>query len=73
MERQLITDYARTVEELLGTLDGDNVDLAARIAAVPEHIRGFGHVKEAHFAKAKAQEAELLAAWRAPSRAASAA
>ena len=66
MERQLITDYARTVEELLGRLDGDNVELAAQIAAVPEHIRGFGHVKEAHFAKAKAREAELLAAWRAP-------
>ncbi|HBD19994.1 MAG TPA: indolepyruvate ferredoxin oxidoreductase family protein [Arenimonas sp.] len=73
MERQLITDYAKTVDELLATLDGDNVGLAAEIAAVPEHIRGYGHVKEAHFAKAKAREAELLARWRnpqAPARAA---
>jgi indolepyruvate ferredoxin oxidoreductase len=68
MERQLIVDYARTMEELLGTLDDDNVDLATQIAAVPEHIRGYGHVKEAHFAKAKAHEAELLAAWRAPAK-----
>jgi indolepyruvate ferredoxin oxidoreductase len=65
MERQLITDYAKTVEELLGKLDAGNVGLAAEIAAVPEHIRGYGHVKEAHFAKAKAREAELLASWRA--------
>ncbi|MBW8311115.1 MAG: indolepyruvate ferredoxin oxidoreductase family protein [Rhizobium sp.] len=73
MERQLITDYAKTVDELLATLDGGNVGLAAEIAAVPEHIRGYGHVKEAHFAKAKAREAELLARWRnpqAPARAA---
>ena len=65
MERQLITDYAATVEELLGKLDAGNVGLATEIASVPEHIRGFGHVKEAHFAKAKAREAELLARWRA--------
>ena len=29
-------------------------------AATPEHIRGYGHVKEAHLHKAKAREAELL-------------
>ncbi len=29
-------------------------------AAIPEHIRGYGHVKEAHLHKAKAREAELL-------------
>jgi indolepyruvate ferredoxin oxidoreductase len=73
MERQLIVDYAKTVEELLAALDGGNVDLAAQIASVPEHIRGYGHVKEAHFAKAKAREAELLAAWRSPKAAANAA
>jgi indolepyruvate ferredoxin oxidoreductase len=65
MERQLITDYASAVEELLGKLDAGNVALATEIASVPEHIRGYGHVKEAHFAKAKAREAELLARWRA--------
>ena len=63
MERQLIRDYARTIEQLLGKLDADNLGLAAEIAAIPEDIRGFGHVKEAHLAKAKAREAELLAAF----------
>ncbi len=66
MERQLIADYAHTVDELLKSLHDDNVELATQIASIPEQIRGYGHVKEAHLAKAKAHEAELLAAWRAP-------
>ncbi|GAB1594899.1 indolepyruvate ferredoxin oxidoreductase family protein [Lysobacter claricitrinus] len=68
MERQLIADYMRTVDGLLGKLDAGNVDLAAQIASVPEHIRGYGHVKEDHFAKAKAREAELLREWDNPLR-----
>jgi indolepyruvate ferredoxin oxidoreductase len=66
MERQLIADYFRTVEELVGKLDAGNVGLAVQIAEVPEHIRGYGHVKEAHLATAKAKEAELLARFRNP-------
>ena len=66
IERQLIVDYARQVDELLAGLDGDNVELATRIASVPEQIRGYGHVKEAHLAKAKGLEKELLARWKAP-------
>ena len=67
-ERQLIADYEQTIAGLLPTLDGGNVDLAAQIASVPEHIRGYGHVKEAHLHAAKAREAELLAQWRNPLR-----
>jgi indolepyruvate ferredoxin oxidoreductase len=65
MERKLITDYFATVERLLGGLDAGNAALAAEIASIPEHIRGYGHVKEAHLHKAKAREAELLAKWGA--------
>ncbi|WP_031373647.1 indolepyruvate ferredoxin oxidoreductase family protein [Lysobacter antibioticus] len=68
MERQLIADYEQTVTGLLATLDGGNVDLAAEIASVPEHIRGYGHVKEAHLHKAKEREAELLKEYRNPLR-----
>src|SRR3546814_14335190 len=50
---RLIDDYERTVGGLLVALDGGNVDLAAEIAAIPEHVRGYGHVKEAHLHKAK--------------------
>jgi len=65
-ERQLIGDYERTVDGLLATLDAGNVDLAAEIASIPEHIRGYGHVKEAHLHDARQREAELLARWRDP-------
>ena len=68
MERQLIGDYEATVGGLLEKLDAGNAALAAEIASIPEHIRGFGHVKEAHFAKAKAREAELLKEWANPLR-----
>tara|TARA_R110002020_G_scaffold114595_9_gene263743 strand:- start:1273 stop:4806 length:3534 start_codon:yes stop_codon:yes gene_type:complete len=66
MERQLIVDYAKQVDELLAGLDGDNVELATQIASVPEQIRGYGHVKEAHLAKAMGLQKELLARWKAP-------
>lgn len=68
MERQLIEDYFKTVDSLLGTLDRGNVGLAAEIASIPEHIRGYGHVKESHLHQAKAREAELLAQWSNPLR-----
>jgi indolepyruvate ferredoxin oxidoreductase len=68
MERRLIADYERTVSGLLDTLDAGNVDLAAKIASIPEHIRGYGHVKHAHLEQAQAREAELLREWRNPLR-----
>ncbi len=64
MERQLIEDYEQTIRELLTSLNFENHDLAVEIASVPEHIRGFGHVKEDHFAKAKARETDLLERYR---------
>jgi indolepyruvate ferredoxin oxidoreductase len=66
MERQLIVDYKTTIEELLGKLSMSNHALAVEIARVPEFIRGYGHVKEAQLAAAKAKEAQLLAQWRNP-------
>lgn len=65
-ERQLIADYEKTLRELLGALDAGRLALAVDIASIPEHIRGYGHVKEAHLHEAKAREAALLATWRNP-------
>ena len=65
-ERALIAEYADTVGQLLEKLDAENVGLAAQIASIPEHIRGYGHVKEQHLHEAKAREAALLAQWRNP-------
>jgi xanthine dehydrogenase YagR molybdenum-binding subunit len=59
-ERKLIADYEATLAELLAKLNPDNHHLAVGIAAIPEKIRGFGHVKMRHLAAAKADEATLL-------------
>ena len=66
MERQLIVDYRNTIEELIKGLNSTNYELAIEIAKVPEHIRGYGHVKEEHFATAKARKEDLLLQWRNP-------
>ena len=65
-ERALIGEYEATVAELIAGLGPDSHALAVEIASVPEHIRGFGHVKRRHLEAAKQREAELLAAFRAP-------
>jgi indolepyruvate ferredoxin oxidoreductase len=67
-ERQLIGDYEKTIGGLLSSLDAEKLLLAVEIASIPEHIRGYGHVKEAHLHKAKAREAELLKQWSNPLR-----
>jgi indolepyruvate ferredoxin oxidoreductase len=60
MERALIGLYEARVCELLGTLEPDTLALATEIAALPLSMRGFGHVKIANVALARAREAELL-------------
>jgi indolepyruvate ferredoxin oxidoreductase len=62
-ERALIGEYRSTIERLLPKLAPENLVAAAEIASIPEHIRGYGHVKERHLAKAKAEEARLLSAF----------
>jgi indolepyruvate ferredoxin oxidoreductase len=65
-ERRLVDDYRRTVEELAASLGPDRIALAAEIASIPEHIRGYGPVKRRHLAEAGARQAELMAEWRNP-------
>jgi len=67
-ERQLIDDYEARIDAMLPRLRGDNAALAARIARVPEEIRGYGHVKARHLVTARAHEAALLAEWEAAVR-----
>ena len=59
-ERKLIEDYEAMLDEVLAALTPDNHHLAVGLAAIPEKIRGFGHVKQRHLAAAKADEAALL-------------
>jgi indolepyruvate ferredoxin oxidoreductase len=64
LERKLIADYETLLDEILAKLDAGNHALAVALAAIPEKIRGFGHVKQRHLQKAKLEEAELLARFR---------
>jgi indolepyruvate ferredoxin oxidoreductase len=59
-ERKLVEDYRAMLNKVLDGLTADNHQIAVALAAIPEKIRGFGHVKQRHLAAAKADEAALF-------------
>ena len=66
MERALIAEYRTCIDELLTGLTPERLALAARIARIPEDIRGYGHVKERHLTAARTRWADLMVQWRQP-------
>jgi indolepyruvate ferredoxin oxidoreductase len=60
MERELISQFEHRVNELLENLTVDRLPSAIQIASLPLSMRGYGHVKIANVALARAREAELL-------------
>jgi indolepyruvate ferredoxin oxidoreductase len=60
MERELILQFEHRVNELLENLQADRLPSAIQIASLPLSMRGYGHVKIANVALARAREAELL-------------
>jgi indolepyruvate ferredoxin oxidoreductase len=63
-ERTLIAEYRAAIDEVLNGLTPDRIALATEIARIPEQIRGYGHVKAAHLAKARPAWHGLMAQWR---------
>jgi indolepyruvate ferredoxin oxidoreductase len=63
-ERKLIADYEALLGEIMAKLTPENHHIAVGLAAIPEKIRGFGHVKARHLVAAKADEAALLDQFR---------
>jgi indolepyruvate ferredoxin oxidoreductase len=63
-ERALIAEYFALIERLSAAMTGANHHLAVEIASIPEHIRGYGHVKARHLNEAKKRQAALLALWQ---------
>lgn len=63
MERALITQYEEHLGLILSTLGGScmaqQYDAAVELARLPEHIRGYGHVKERHVAIARTKAQQL--------------
>jgi indolepyruvate ferredoxin oxidoreductase len=60
MERELVESYRARIASLLPALDVSRLKAATDIAVLPLSMRGFGHVKLANVALARAREAELL-------------
>ncbi|MEZ5651489.1 MAG: indolepyruvate ferredoxin oxidoreductase family protein [Burkholderiaceae bacterium] len=63
-ERALVGEYENRVRALLPELSASSLPLAVEIADVPEHIRGFGHVKARHLAQARERWQALDRQWR---------
>ncbi|MFN7882703.1 MAG: DUF6537 domain-containing protein [bacterium] len=59
MERELIVWYQKAVQQALSGLNSKNAAQAWAVAAIPEQIRGFGHVKAASVEKARARLTQL--------------
>ncbi len=64
-ERELIREYEETVERLLARLTPQNHALALQIAALPDEIRGYGHIKARSIGPARKKRDELLARYEA--------
>jgi indolepyruvate ferredoxin oxidoreductase len=63
MERALIGDFEAGLDRLVAGLTAERLPLAAQIAAVPQDIRGFGHIKDASVGPAKAAAKRLWSQW----------
>ncbi|MFM7966443.1 MAG: DUF6537 domain-containing protein, partial [Betaproteobacteria bacterium] len=68
-ERALIGQYRDCIASLLPALTAENLELAIKIAAIADSIRGYGHVKERHLQAARGQWMDLMQQWdRLPKR-----
>jgi len=70
LERQMIKDYRALTDRIAAELTTDNHQFAVALLSLPEHIRGYGHVKTRHIEQAKDEERRLLEAFADPSVAA---
>jgi indolepyruvate ferredoxin oxidoreductase len=62
LERQLLADYEKSLDEIAARLTPDNHGIAVELAFLPQSIRGYGPVKKAAAETANRRRDELLAA-----------
>jgi indolepyruvate ferredoxin oxidoreductase len=60
-ERRLIDDYRTMIELRTATLKREQIPILAKLARLPEAIRGYGHIKEQAISKSLAEKARLEA------------
>jgi indolepyruvate ferredoxin oxidoreductase len=61
MERRLVEDYFAMIDRRMADVKAEQIPLLAKIARVPETIRGYGHIKEENIKKAAAERTRLEA------------
>jgi indolepyruvate ferredoxin oxidoreductase len=59
-ERQIRDDYLALMERVARELTSDNHAAAVELAELPERIRGYGHVKQTHIARADSLRVDML-------------
>ena len=64
-ERALITEYREVIDQLLDGLTSGNHGLAVQIAALPDMVRGYEHIKLATVRTYREKLAELRAEFAA--------
>ena len=64
-ERRLIQDYRDGIERALSGLSGETLPAALELAELPDHVRGFGHVKAKSVTEMETRRKELLAGFEA--------
>jgi len=60
-ERRLVEDYFAMIDQRIANLKPAQIPLLAKLARLPETIRGYGHIKEDNIRKAAAEKARLEA------------
>ena len=59
--RALVAQYESDLDKILNSMSANNLEAAAALAAIPDMIRGYGHVREEHTARAAAERTKCLA------------
>jgi indolepyruvate ferredoxin oxidoreductase len=65
LAREWLERYEADLHRITAELDAGNHALAVRIASLPEHLRGYGHVREAHAQTVSREREALLSQWGA--------
>jgi indolepyruvate ferredoxin oxidoreductase len=60
LERRLLNDYEKTLDEIGANLSPENIDIAVALAELPETVRGYGHIKARMAETADQRRSELL-------------
>ena len=61
LDARLLAQYEQDIAELLAAPQARALDTVLVLAALPQKIRGYGHVREASAASADNERAQLLA------------